>query len=258
MIYGILFFALVLVVFIAFRKMRKKPVKSFPENWKSLLLDNVRFYQNLSEENKSVFRKRMMLFLSEVHIEGVSVDLIDLDKILIAASAVIPVFGFPEWHYNNLTGVLLYPNHFNENLDFQDEAKSKVIGGLIGTGRFENQMILSKKALYHGFSNQTDKHNTAVHEFVHLMDKADGVTDGIPERMLEHQYIGPWLQLMHQEMEAINNDKSDIRRYGGTSEIEFFAVASEYFFERPALFKRKHPELYEMLAQCFQQKPKAR
>jgi Mlc titration factor MtfA (ptsG expression regulator) len=68
----------------------------------------------------------------------------------------------------------------------------------------------------------------------------------------------PWLQLMHKEMETINNDKSDIRAYGGTSETEFFAVASEYFFERPALFKRKHRELYEMLAQCFQQEPKAR
>jgi hypothetical protein len=238
--------------------MRNKRVEPFPKAWEPLLLDNVRFYQNLSEENKAVFRKRMMQFLSEVHIEGVKVDLVDLDKILIAASAVIPVFGFPDWHYNNLSGVLLYPTHFNEDLDFKDKAQGKMIAGLVGTGRFENQMILSKKALYHGFSNKSDKNNTAVHEFVHLMDKTDGVTDGIPERLLEHQYITPWLQLMHREMEAINSDKSDIRRYGGTSETEFFAVASEYFFERPALFKRKHPELYKMLAQCFQQKPKER
>ena len=258
MIYGILFLALVLVVFMAFRKTRKKPAEAFPEAWKPLLLDNVQFYENLSEENRTIFRKRMMLFLSEVHIEGVSFDLADLDKLLVAASAVIPVFGFSEWHYNNLSGVLLYPNHFNEDLEFHDEAQGKVIAGLVGTGRYENQMILSKKALYHGFSNKTDKHNTAVHEFVHLMDKTDGMTDGIPERLLEHQYITPWLQLMHKEMEAINNNKSDIRNYGGTSETEFFAVASEYFFERPALFKRKHPELYEMLAKSFQQKPKTR
>ncbi len=255
MIYGILFLALVLVVFYAFRKMQNKPADPFPESWEPLLLNNVQYYQNLSEANRAVFRKRMMRFLSEVHIEGVSVELVDLDKILIAASAVIPVFGFPDWHYNNLSGVLLYPAHFNDDLDFQDEAQGKVIAGLVGTGRFENQMILSKQALYHGFSNKTDKNNTALHEFVHLMDKTDGVTDGIPERLLEHQYIAPWLRLMHREMEAINKDKSDIRSYGGTSETEFFAVASEYFFERPALFKRKHPELYEMLAQCFQQKP---
>ncbi|MEM7087574.1 MAG: M90 family metallopeptidase [Bacteroidota bacterium] len=258
MVYVILFIALLFVVIFGFFITRKKPVEKFPESWKPLLLEHVRFYQNLSEENKTVFRRRMMLFLSEVHLEGVTFDLSDLDKILVAASAVIPVFGFPEWHYNNLTGVLLYPNHFNEDLEFHDEAKGKVIAGLVGTGRFENQMILSKKALYHGFSNKTDKHNTAVHEFVHLMDKTDGMTDGIPERLMEHQYITPWLQLMHREMEAINKDKSDIRAYGGTSETEFFAVASEYFFERPALFKRKHPELYKMLAQCFRQQPLSR
>lgn len=63
----------------------------------------------------------------------------------------------------------------------------------------------------------------------------------------------PWLELMHKEMEAINNDTSDIRKYGGTSEAEFFSVASEYFFERPKLFKQKHLEVYAMLLQCFQQ-----
>jgi len=255
MIYGILFIGLAIFVFLAFRIMRKKPAAPFPEDWNSLLDTHVHFYAVLSEKNKKIFQKRMMLFLSEIRIEGVGLEIRDLDKILIAASAVIPVFGFSEWHYNNLSVVLLYPNNFNEDLDFGNKAKNKMIAGLVGTGRYENHMILSQKALYHGFSNKTDKQNTAVHEFVHLVDKKDGVTDGIPERLLEHQYIAPWLQLIHKEMEAINSNKSDIRSYGGTSEIEFFAVASEYFFERPKLFKRKHPELYDMLVQCFQQKP---
>ena len=57
-------------------------------------------------------------------------------------------------------------------------------------------------------------------------------------------------------MEEINNNKSDIRNYGGTSKTEFFAVASEYFFERPDLLKRKHPDLHEMLEKCFRQAPK--
>ena len=54
-------------------------------------------------------------------------------------------------------------------------------------------------------------------------------------------------------MEAINDNHSDIRKYGGTNQAEFFAVASEYFFERPDLLKSKHPELYEMLVKCFNQ-----
>jgi len=57
-------------------------------------------------------------------------------------------------------------------------------------------------------------------------------------------------------MEEINKDQSDIRNYGGTSKVEFFAVASEYFFERPDQFRRKHPELYTMMVDCFRQEPR--
>ena len=175
----------------------------------------------------------------------------ETDKILVASSAVIPVFGFKEWHYYNLSSVLLYPDYFNEDLEFADTAKSRNIGGLVGNGRFENQMILSRKALYHGFNNTTDKGNTGIHEFIHLIDKMDGLVDGVPERLLNHHYAVPWLDLIHKKMEAINDDKSDIRKYGGTNQAEFFAVAAEYFFERPDLFKRKHPKLYNMMEVCF-------
>lgn len=253
MIYIILFIILVAFAFYAFQQNKKRSVQAFPESWKVLLNDNVLFYRNLSNVEKGRFRKRMMLFLSEVYIEAVDMELEDLDKVLIAASSVIPVFGFKEWHYNNLSGIIVYPDNFNDELQFQHHGENRTIAGLVGSGRFEKQMILSRKALRYGFENDTDKENTSVHEFVHLIDKMDGEADGVPERLLQRQYITPWLKLMHDEMEAINENKSDIRKYGGTSEVEFLAVASEYFFERPDLFRSKHPELYEMLEKCFQQ-----
>ncbi len=227
----------------------------FPTHWHALLLENVVFYRNLSKERQKAFQQRMMQFLSEVHIDGVQLELQELDKVLIVASAIVPVFGFEEWHYTNLSGILLYPDHFNGDLEFDKNGESRNIAGLVGNGRFEKQMILSRKALYHGFANSSDKSNTAVHEFVHLIDKIDDFTDGVPERLLKHQYVIPWLKLIHKEMEAINDNNSDIRKYGGTNEAEFFAVASEYFFERPDLLEKKHPELYGMLVQCFNQKP---
>ncbi|WP_340170481.1 zinc-dependent peptidase [Lacinutrix sp.] len=153
-----------------------------------------------------------------------------------------------------MSGIIVYPDSFNEELQFSDKDKNKRI---LGTGPFEKQMILSKKAIRLAFNNKTDKHNTPVHKFVHLLDKMDGEIDGVPELFFGKEYIAPWLELMHKEMEAINNDTSDIRKYGGTSQTEFFAVASEYFFERPKLLKQKHPELYKMLSLCFQQ-PKSK
>lgn len=235
------------------KKQASKELEPFPDSWRIFLLEKVPFYNALDTNEKQRFELKMMTFLANVIIEGVQTEITDEDTILIAASAIIPIFGFENWSYTNLTTILIYPDYFDQNLNFENPQGITKIAGLVGTGRFENQMILSKRALHHGFNNTSDKLNTAIHEFVHLLDKSDGAVDGIPKTLLEnHQYI-PWLQLMHNKMEAINKDKSDIRNYGGTSEIEFLAVASEYFFSRPKLLKRKHPELYKMMVACFNQ-----
>lgn len=244
-----------ILVYVRFFK-KKNEVQTFPEDWHKKLMDNVAYYKNLDPSKHKGFQDRMMVFLSEVNIDGIGVRVEAMDEMLIAASAVIPVFGFEEWHYPHLNTVMLYPNTFNENFEHHDEADSKQILGMVGSGIMEGQMILSRNALRQGFKNATDKNNTAIHEFVHLIDKADGEIDGIPPGILDQQYTIPWLKLVHEKMEAINSDKSDIRNYGGTSQIEFFTVASEYFFERPDQLKRKHPELFKMLELCFQQSPK--
>lgn len=238
----------------AFWSNRRQSIKTFPKNWRKLLLEHVHFYKELPTDEQRRFRTRMMMFLSEVYLDSVDFELEDLDKVLIAASAVIPVFGFTSWHYTNLSTVLLYPDNFNRELNFEQKDEKRHIGGMVGNGRFEKQMILSRKALHAGFEKRRQVQNTGVHEFVHLIDKIDGKTDGVPERLVERAYVIPWLKLIHKEMEAINENESDIRNYGGTNEAEFLAVASEYFFERPFLMKEKHPKLYQMLQQCFQTK----
>jgi MtfA peptidase len=116
-------------------------------------------------------------------------------------------------------------------------------------------MILSQHELRQAFINKTGKTNTAIHEFVHLVDKTDGSVDGLPEFVAGKPYIMPWLQLMQREMKKILDGRSDINPYGATNEAEFFAVVSEYFFERPGLLKQKHPELYQLLAEIFRQQP---
>ena len=115
------------------------------------------------------------------------------------------------------------------------------------------KMILSLNALRHGFENKTDKLNTAIHEFVHLIDMADGSIDGLPDSIMEKPYTIPWLDLIHRKVEEMEDKKSDLNPYGATSKVEFFAVAAEYFFERPKLLKRKHPKLYKKLSIFFKQ-----
>lgn len=253
-----IFFIVALIAIVVFllngiKAKSKPPVNFLPDEYKIILQQQVAFYRALSEEKKKKFENRMTAFLSAVTIEGVRTEVEYIDKVFIAASAVIPMFGFDHWQYSNLTNVLLYPEHFNEEFDM--DGNEKPVMGMVGSGAMNHKMILSQPALREGFKNETDKNNTAIHEFVHLLDKMDGDIDGIPEMLLEKQYTIPWINLMHKEIDAILKNRSDINPYGATSKTEFFAVASEYFFERPQLFKERHPELFKLMEEIFDQTP---
>jgi MtfA peptidase len=224
-------------------------VEPIHDSYKQILAQQVAFYQQLDETKKTEFENRVQQFLLQTKITGVNTVVEDLDKVLIAASAIIPIFNFPGWEYIHLHEVLLYPDSFNH--EFEQQGNRRDVLGMVGSGALNHVMILSQHQLRQAFINKTGKDNTAIHEFVHLVDKTDGDIDGIPAFILEKKFIQPWLQLMQHEIRLINEDKSDIDPYGATNEAEFFAVVSEYFFERPKLLKEKHPELYELLEKIF-------
>ena len=230
----------------------KKPRHPFPWEWRVILQEKIAFYNALSDEEKAQFEFRVQEFLLNYRITGIQVDVTDEDRLLVASSAIIPIFQFPKWRYSDLYEILLYPDMFNHR--FETMGPNRGILGMVGTGGLlDGKMIFSKPALHHGFANETDKSNTAIHEFVHLIDIQDGSVDGIPSLLLERQYSIPWLELVNRKIEEIYAAKSDINPYGGTNRVEFFAVASEYFFERPKLLARKHPELYRLMEQIFKQ-----
>ncbi len=235
------------------KKQQAAVAMPLPANYRLLLNDNVDFYKQLTAEKKALFENRMQLFLSRVKITGVRTNVEDIDRVLIAAGAIIPIFGFPNWEYINLNEVLLYPDAFSEG--FSQKGKDRDILGMVGSGAYEDIMILSKQQLRAGFENVEGKSNTAIHEFVHLIDKTDGAVDGIPESVLSGGLIMPWLEKIHESVKQIMENRSDINPYGATNEAEFFAVVSEYFFKRPDLLQTKHHELYEILVTLFNQQP---
>ncbi len=214
-----------------------------------LLKENIEFFRQLQATEQSAFAARVSRFLHGIRITGVKTDVKDVDRVMIGASAVIPIFRFPTWHYNNLREVLLYPETFNE--EFRQEGDGRSVLGMVGSGNMQYVMILSRDALREGFSNKTDKSNTAIHEFVHLVDKTDGEVDGVPEALVNHKLAGPWLRMIHDQVKQIKTGKSDINPYAATNDAEFLAVISEYFFERPDLLESKHPELFAMLTKIF-------
>jgi len=241
-----------LVVFVFLNK--KKVVNETPANtlnYKVLLEQHIPYYEHLDADRKLSFEQKVEGFLADITIEGVGTTVSDADKVMIAASAVIPIFGFDDWKYHNLTNVILYPDTFDN--EFQFEGENRSILGMVGSGYMNGQMILSRAALAKGFSKSAGKENTAIHEFVHLLDKSDGATDGVPENLLAHEYVLPWLKMIHQEIHKIEAGRSDINPYAITNEAEFLAVVSEYFFQKPNELKHKHPELYDILSTMFSQ-----
>ena len=221
------------------------------ESWSAFLNDKVAFYRTLSNEDKRIFEERARLFLETTSVEAGQIEVTDEDKLLVAASAVIPVWGFPDWHYFNVQKVFLLPASFNER--FECGQPDSLITGMVGTGPMAGKLALSQPALHQGFSNTKDKHNVGIHEFVHLVDMADGDCDGFPERLKKFAYSIPWFELVEQKISSIENNDSNIRDYGATNKAEFLAVASEYFFERPKMMKQKHPKLYQVLSDFYQQ-----
>ena len=234
---------------------KRQDAQPLPPTYPQLLQEHVSYYQSLSDDKKKLFEDRVNHFLHHIKIEGVGTTVDDLDKVLVASSAIIPIFGFDDWYYP-LTNVLLYEGSFNA--DYQTTGEGRNILGMVGEGgALQSTMVLSKPALHEGFANETSKGNTGIHEFVHLLDKADGSTDGLPENLLVKDHFKPWLQLIHKSIQDIKTNHSDINPYGITNEAEFFAVVSEYFFKRPDLLHEKHPELFARLEEIFRQNPLA-
>ncbi len=234
------------------RRRRKILARPFPTEWEEILQREVVFFRALEPEDQAHFRRELQVFLGEKLITGIGFDLDTTTRVLTAASAVIPIFGFPNWEWDQISEVLVYPDRFDQDYAFEGDKQRNTLG-MVGTGALNRLMILSKPDLLAGFRNSTDKQNVGVHEFAHLVDKSDGTIDGLPGVGLERAAIGPWIELVRRKMEEIRQGDSDINPYGLTNEAEFFAVASEYFFERPGLMERKHPELFAMLSKVFSQ-----
>jgi Mlc titration factor MtfA (ptsG expression regulator) len=246
------------ILYIVFRKkgqnMKRIIAQPFPESWRKILNDHIKFYRDLEDAQKTGFEKRIKLFLATKKIEPVDTEIDDRIRIMVAASAIIPMFAFPGYNYPNLREILIYPNSFDEKFQTQRfEGHKEFITGMVGNRFMNGTMIISKPDLISAYDGRDHKSNVGIHEFVHLIDTVDGVTDGIPEILLKHTYAAPWLYLIKEEMSRIEKGKSDISPYALTSNAEFLAVVSEYFFDNSENFKKKHPDLYNYLTTIFHQ-----
>jgi len=132
--------------------------------------------QTMRTDAQGRFRRLIQVFLGEKRITGIKVPVDTTTRVLTAVSAILPIFGFPGFEWDQISEVLIYPDRFDGEFQFGD-ARGQETLGMVGTGALNRLMILSKPDLIAGFRNAADKRNVGIHEFAHLVDKADGAIE---------------------------------------------------------------------------------
>ena len=224
----------------------------FPPAWEEILQKHVRFFRVLPEPDRVRFRQMASVFLDEVRITGVRTDVDETIRVLVAASAIIPVFGFHDWNYQRLGEVLIYPASFDRDYRTRGQPDENTLG-MVGLEHLSGIMILSKPALLEGFDNPTGADHVGIHEFAHLVENQEG-SSGLPAEV-PWPVVKEWLQYVGQELRQPSAERGYINEYAYTNEHEFFAVLAEYFFKSPETIKHKDPKLYELLRALYHQDP---
>jgi Mlc titration factor MtfA (ptsG expression regulator) len=231
------------------RQRREILAAPFPEAWRRVLEDWCDHYDRLDPPLRRRFEDDVRIFLAEKRITGVEAEVTDELRLLVAASAVTLSLGWPDFEWDALSEVLLYPQDFDRDYGFESRELS---GQAHGWGT----VILSIPSLRHSFEDPDDAYHVGYHEFAHLLDLEMTHFDGIPVGM-DPAITRDWVRLMDKEMVRLRRGRSVIDDYGAEEPAEFLAVAVEAFFESALALRERHAEVYALLAGYFGQDPAA-
>jgi MtfA peptidase len=233
------------------RGLRRRAVlaRPFPEAWRRILLDRYDHYDRLPDALRARFEDDLRLFLAEARITGVGAEATEERRLLVAASAVTLSLGWPDYEWDQLTEVLLYPQDFDRDYSFEEPK-------LAGLAHPWGTVILSVPALDESFADPDDAYHVGLHEFAHLLNLDRTEFNGIPSG-LARERVGEWQRLAQAEMERLRRGRSVLDDYGAEDPREFMAVAVEAFFEAPLAVRKEHGQLYDILSDYFRQDPAA-
>jgi MtfA peptidase len=226
----------------------------FPDAWADILEDNVKAYTLLDEDEQQRLRDLTQVFIDEKNWEGCGgVELDDEMRVTIAGSACLLILGRDHDLMEEVESILVYPSTMKlpeQQRGFFDtgarvgEGEKAVLGVAHGRG---GPVVLAWDSVLSGARNAKDGQNLVLHEIAHKIDFLDGSADGTPPLDTAHDRQ-EWARVCS---EAFNDHKSGeehlLSDYATTNEAEFFAVATEVFFEQPKRMRKQLPELYALL-----------
>ena len=243
------------------RRRRKLVASPFPVQWAGWL-ERLPFYAGLTADERGRLHAILRVILAEKRWEGCAgLELTDEMKVVISAQAALLLLEIEHDHYARVRSILVYPTAYGQG------APRRHQDGIVGEGGrsageawYRGPVVLSWDSALQGAVDPKDGHNLVWHEFAHKLDMMDGYVDGTP-RLHRREDYKLWTRIMTAEFENLKDRggrRSVLDRYGATNEAEFFAVATEAFFEKSLQMEKKHPELYDLLRSYYRQDPAER
>ncbi|MFH1864537.1 MAG: M90 family metallopeptidase [Candidatus Eisenbacteria bacterium] len=253
------------------RRHRKKLLDSpIPERWREILARNVPCARSLSDDEKTALLRLTGVFLEEKSFEGAGgFEVTEEVRVTIAAQACLLLLGrsadilvarvFPA-----LQSVIVYPSEFVARLE-EYQPDGTVYDGpeeRYGESWAQGAVVLSWDDVKAGASDPADGENVVLHEFAHQLDEETGESNGVPLLSSPEDYA-EWARVMSREFEEFvekieRNRRVLLDEYAAEDPAEFFAVATEFFFERPNALRTRHPDLYRQFRTFYQQDPAKR
>jgi Mlc titration factor MtfA (ptsG expression regulator) len=249
--------------FLTSRRRDRVRSQPFPAHWRRIIESNLPLFNRLPTSDQAELLGHVQVFLAEKHFEGCGgLEMTDEIRLTIAAQACLLLLHRDTDYYPNLHSILVYPSGYRE------DGEHYVGGGIwedgpqdrLGhTARELRALVLAWDAARHGARDPSDGENVVLHEFAHQLDFENRSADGTPELDTHAEYLA-WARVMGAELDALRDAElmgmpTLLDQYGATNPTEFFAVATEAFFERPRALRLMHPSLYAELRRFFRQDP---
>lgn len=240
-------------------RLRAQP---FPPKWRKILERSFPLFLNLSKADQQELEGHILVFLREKRFEGCGgLEITDKIRLTIAAQACLLLLHRKSDYYSRLNSILVYPSTYmaKETEESDYGVVTEKPGGRFGESWDTGSVVLSWDSIRQGAADVHDGQNVVLHEFAHQLDQEDGIADGAPILGRGSKYV-TWARILGAEfkrlrLETEQGARTVLDKYGASNPAEFFAVATECFFERPRRLRRKHPELYQELKKFYRQDP---
>lgn len=251
---------------ISFRRAHRGSGVPAPPGLRASIAEQVPITGTLTPDEWDRLLDLVRQFLNEKHFEGSGgLEVTEAMKVIVAAQACLLILNLDAGCYPGVRVVVLYPGTFvPKPTEFDHRLYIGPIPQptpLLGQ-HVRGVVVLSWESVAHGAAQTGDGGNVVLHEFAHELDLEDGIVDGVP--LLEApSSTRVWARVLQQRFDelgrtVLEGEPDVLNAYGATNRAEFFAVATETFFEKPQELQRRYPDLYEELKGFYRQDPAAR